>query len=418
MLQRTFVLRSLPVIGTLALGVALNCGGGGGDGSGQTPSSTPPTATQAQFLQAAGRCATDLYAQAAEATAALDAAVGAYAADPSVANRDAARRAWEVANDLWQQAEVFQFGPAAPATLPGGRGLREGVYAWPLVSRCAVEQTLVAKGYEAPSFTATSLANTRGLAALEYLLFSEDTNNACGASASINTAGTWAALAADPAAFSAAKATYARVVAADVAQRVRTLADAWSPAGGNFGAEVANAGAGSATYRSGQDALNAINNALFYVEVWVRDQKLAIPLALSMTRGCAMPVNGICPNTLESPFANRSQRNVRSNLVGFRKLFRGCDDDAGAGVGFDDLLTGTGAEGAELATLMAAQLDASFAAVDALPEGAMTEASIAAQKPAVTNVFTSVGNLVSLMKSQFLSVLDLEPPVVSEGDND
>jgi predicted lipoprotein len=417
MQQRNLVLRSVPVAGALALGVALNCGDGGG-GSSQTPASTPPTATQAQYLQAAGRCATGVYANAAETAAALEAAATAYAADPSPANRDAARRAWEGAADQWQQAEVFQFGPAAPATLPGGRGLREGVYVWPLVSRCAVEQTLVGKAYEAPSFTATSLANTRGLAALEYLLFSEDTNNACGPTASINTQGSWSALAGDAAAFSAAKAAYARVVAADVAQRARALSDAWSPASGNFSAEVANAGAGSTTYASGQAALNAINNALFYVEVWLRDQKLAVPLGLSMTRGCATPVDGVCKGTLESPFANRSQRHVRNNLVGFRKLFLGCDDEAGGGVGFDDLLTASGAEGAELATLMKAQLDASFAAVDALPEGAMTEASLAAQKPAVTNVFSSVSNLVSLMKSQFLSVLDLEPPVVSEGDND
>jgi uncharacterized protein len=137
-----------------------------------------------------------------------------------------------------------------------------------------------------------------------------------------------------------------------------------------------------------------------------------------MTRGCATPVNGICPGTLESPFANRSQRHVRNNLVGFRKLFSGCDDDAGNGLGFDDLLTGSGPAGAQLSAVMTERLTASFAALDALPEGAMTDASLPAQKALVTQVFSYVSDVVSQMKAQFISLLDLELPKRAEGDND
>lgn len=409
--QRTFFLWGPLIAGSLALGAAIHCGGS----SGQPPQAAPPTATQAQFLQSAGRCANGLYTAFAQSAAALDTAAAAFAADPSAANRDAARRAWEGAIDLWQQVEVFQFGPTAAANLPGGQGLRDDVYAWPLVSRCEIEQTLVKDGYADPSVIAATRANARGLYALEYLFFYEGADNACDATSPLNAQGTWAALAAE---LPARKAAYARVVAGDVTQRAQALATAWAPGGGDFGTQVASAGAGSTVFSSAQEALNAINNALFYVEVEVKDQKLAIPLGLSPTRGCATPVNGICPGTTESPFANRSQRHLRNNLIGFRKLFLGCDDEAGAGIGFDDLLTSAGPDGADLAGQMTTQLNASFTALDALPEGALTDASLAAQKPAVTQVFTNVGNLVSLMKSQFLSVLNLEPPLRSEGDND
>ncbi|HEU4535231.1 MAG TPA: imelysin family protein [Polyangiaceae bacterium] len=411
MKKRLLFLCGPAALGALALGAtAASCGG-------SSSSSPPPTsAAQTQFLQATSQCAVNLYASFAQAAAALSTATATLAAAPSDANREAARAAWVAAIDLWQQAEVFQFGPAAPSTSPGGQGLRDELYAWPLSSRCTVEQALVAQTYADPAaFAADRRASVRGLAAIEYLLYSDDTANACAANADINVNQTWTAIVPE---LPARRAAYASAAAAEVAAKAQALADAWAPDKGNFAAQLATAGAGSATFASGQLALNAVSDALFYVEIEVKDQKLAIPLALSMSRGCATPVNGICPGTFESPFANRSQRHVRNNLVGFRKLFAGCDDEAGAGVGFDDLLTGSGPAGAQLAAVMTERLDKSFAALDALPEGAMTDAALPAQKAPVTQVFGFVSDVVSQMKSQFLSLLDLELPKRAEGDND
>lgn len=45
----------------------------------------------------------------------------------------------------WQENEVLQFGPAAPLAVAGGQELRDQIYSWPLVSRCAVEETLVSR---------------------------------------------------------------------------------------------------------------------------------------------------------------------------------------------------------------------------------------------------------------------------------
>jgi uncharacterized protein len=411
-MQKRILFLCAPVVaGALGLGAtAASCGGS---------SSSPPaptTAAQTQFLQATGQCAVNLYASFAQAAAALSSACTTLAGAPTEANREVARAAWATAIDVWQQAEVFQFGPAAPSTAPGGQGLRDELYAWPLSSRCTVEQALVAQTYAAPAtFAADLRASVRGLAALEYLLYSDDTANACAPNADINVNQTWAAIVPE---LPARRAAYASAAAAEVAAKAQALADAWAPEKGHFAGQLATAGAGSATFGSGQLALNAVSDALFYVELEVKDQKLAIPLALSMSRGCAMPVNGICPGTFESPFANRSQRHVRNNLVGFRKLFSGCDDDAGTGLGFDDLLTGTGADGAQLSAVITERLAASFAALDALPEGAMTDASLPAQKASVTQVFGYVSDIVSQMKSQFISVLDLELPKRAEGDND
>jgi uncharacterized protein len=146
-MQKRILFLCAPVVaGALGLGAtAASCGGS---------SSSPPaptTAAQTQFLQATGQCAVNLYASFAQAAAALSSACTTLAGAPTEANREAARAAWATAIDVWQQAEVFQFGPAAPSTAPGGQGLRDELYAWPLSSRCTVEQALVAQTYAAPA---------------------------------------------------------------------------------------------------------------------------------------------------------------------------------------------------------------------------------------------------------------------------
>jgi hypothetical protein len=140
------------------------------------------------------------------------------------------------------------------------------------------------------------------------------------------------------------------------------------------------------------------------------------PVGLSQA-DCAGPTDGgACPAAFESQYAGRSRRHVRANLVGFRKLFLGCDDEAGAGVGFDDLLAGAGA--ADLAAQMTERLNAAFAAVDALGDEAMTPAALAAQKGGVTDVWRAVRDVVDQMKSQFLGTLDLELPMSVTTDTD
>jgi predicted lipoprotein len=215
--------------------------------------------TRASLLAAVAACNVELLDEFRVAAGELAAAAAEAKASPAA--QEKARAAWASAIDIWQRAEVFQLGPAGTSNTPGGQGLRDQVYSWPLVSRCLVEQTLVSKAYESSDFGATSLVNTRGLAAAEYLLFYTGTDNACSPSTNINATGDWAALGPDE--LASRKASYASATAEGVAARAEELVKAWSSGGGNFKAQIEGAGSSGSVYTTDQMALNSISDAMF-----------------------------------------------------------------------------------------------------------------------------------------------------------
>lgn len=386
-------------------------------GSEKTPSASAPrrgegaslpeggTFTRAALLEAFGACALTHTKTFREDAEALARAANQAADAPSPSTRQETRDAWTRAMATWQRVEVMQFGPAGTGTLPGGRSLRDTLYTWPLTGRCAVDQTIADETYASGRF-ADELPVKRGLLAAEYLLFHEGADNGCAANVEPNASGAWAALGDEE--LARRKVQYVRVVAEDIAARARTLDDAWDPGKGNFLFEFTHAGAGSRTYRSDSVAFNAVSDALFYLDYATKDLKLGRPLGLS---GCA---SATCPDAVESPFAGASKAHLRQNLLGFRALYAGCADD-GDGLGFDDYLFALGAT--ELSRELRQAVDAALAAVDAL-EGADLARSLASEPERVRVVYDAVKRVTDLLKSQFLSVLDLELPVRVEGDND
>ncbi|MBS2016061.1 MAG: imelysin family protein [Deltaproteobacteria bacterium] len=339
------------------------------------------------------------------AAKALRDASAAFAADRSAANADARKAAWSSAMASWQEVEIFRFGPSASSTQPGGADLRDQIYAYPLFNRCKVDEQTVAKTYETPAF-ATSLIFARGLGSFEYLAFYAGSDNACAAGAPLNAGGAWAALGPDE--LAARKAGYARAIGDDVAAKAAALVTAWDPASGNFHAALSQPGSPKSPYKAVRDALNAVSDGMFYIEREVKDVKLARPLGVSPD--CATTR---CPELVESPHMKTSNAHLAANLVGFRRIFEGCADD-GAGLGFDDWLRAVG-QGALADRMLAALADAraAVAALDLPLEEAITRSPAKADL-----VYAAVKALTDLMKTDFVTVLDLDLPKQSEGDND
>lgn len=370
---------------------------------GAPPVTEAPPFSKEALLRAVASCA---WSQIDEFTARADElVVQAKAHESSLSSESAAavRVAWEAAMDSFQVLETLRFGPFARASEdPKGRDLRDQMYAWPLGGRCNIETQIVSQGYASAAF-ATSLVNVRGMGALEYLIFYSGTDNACPAYSSLNKDGTWSALGAEE--LARRKASYAAVVAADIALHAHALRDAWKPDGGGFGAAFAS----SSAYPSAQAALNAVSNALFYVEVEVKDLKLGVPLGLSPD--CT---NATCPESLESHYASYSKRNIARNLRGFRRLFTGCGASAETSLGFDDWLAAVGAE--ELAGRMLAELAAAEQSVAA--SDSVLEQQLPSDPTSVRRIYDAVKALTDSLKSEFVSVLELELPKSTEGDND
>jgi predicted lipoprotein len=361
------------------------------------------TFTKARFLKAMAQCAGARVDAFATGASSLEAALASEAGVDAGANPDA-RAAWQTAFAALQALEVFAVGPYAYAPAPGAQGLRDEIYAWPLVSRCRIEEQLVAKDYEAATFPAT-LVNARGMAAIEFLLFSAETTNACSSFSVINASGSWAALSAGE--LAQRRRAYALAAARDVSTRAEALRDAWAVDRGNFQGALASAGRGSSVYGTEAAGLNALTDALIYLDETVKDWKLGKPAGFFE---CA---TGTCPAAVEAPFAKASTLAIAANLDAARQVVQGCGRD-GSGLGVDDWLASIGAP--ELANRLVGALVAASQAVAAI-DGPVDEV-LARDASKVARAHANVKALTALWKDEVLPALTMQLPTSAQGDND
>lgn len=385
-------------------------GGSGGMDAGHDANVPPPPFTAMGLLMASGQCALGHYAEFETRMELLVQATESYATEPTVQNRQAAQQAFVMAMAAWQRAELFQFGPAARSTNAGGQNLRDQIYFFPTLNRCLIDQQVVNQRYAMPTYT-TAQASSRGLGAIEYLLFTASPDNVCGAQVSINSEGTWAALSTMER--EQRRADYAHAAATDVLARARLLTQAWEPSGENFMAQwVAPSEAGA--FATEQEALAALVLAIFYLDTETKDDKLAIPLAL--------PLNGViecinapatCPERLESPRARISADNIRQNLIAFRQVFQGCDP-AFNGLGIDDWLRSI--DQGDLAERIVAALDGADAA--AIAVGSLEDATSTLPPTQALALHAAIKAITDLLKTELLMVLNVPTDIVPGGDVD
>lgn len=346
------------------------------------------------------------YTRFASQAADLEAAVRAWEQTGDDADLQLARDAWRTAMATWQRAELTQFGPAGAMTLvAGGEDLRDLIYSWPVVNPCRVDQETARAGYADGDGVGGFAINARGLDTLEYLLFAPSTDNACRPGSGVNRDGEWDAL--SEADIRARRAAYALAAAEQTRRDADDLVQWWSTDGRAFLDEVRTAGAGSDVYPSASEALNAITDALFYIEKETKDMKLATPLGLV---GCDAEV---CPESVENPWSGASLDHIRENTVAMQWLLHG-GDPSGDDPGFDDWLRELGA--ADLADRMAADLDAVIVAIDAVNQP--LETAVVEDRASVMAVHDALRVFVTDLKTQFVTTLDLEVPLRAEGDND
>lgn len=353
------------------------------------------------------------------ASAALADACETWAAEsPPGATSEArtnAQAAFHAAMDVWQEAEVMQIGPAGmtpPTTgsggVMGGQGLRDRIYSWPSTNACAVDQQIVANEFRADGFFERKLVDVSGLDALEYLLFVEGEDNACAGPSTINSEGSWAALSAEQ--VWQRRADYCASASAYLERTATRLRNAWEPSGGDFRGQLVDAGASGSIYMSPAEALDALYAALFYVELTVKDRKLALPAGLHVD--C---LEESCPELAESRFAKRSKENIAANLRGFENLLLGrANADGPDGLGFDDYLREANA--ADLADRMAANIAALSAQLESF-EGTLEDALVSDVEK-VRALHGAVKTITDDLKSQMPSVLGLRVPEEGHSDND
>jgi predicted lipoprotein len=326
-----------------------------------------------------------------EATVALDQTASQWASTGAEADRDVTKVAWSDAMRVWQELEAMQVGPlASTAREPEtGQDLRDVVYSWPTVNPCRVDQETVEAEWDSPTFFTDNLVNTRGLDAIEHLLWAGP-DNVCPNQIPINSEGSWDAL--GPAGVTQNRADYTAALAADLRAQADVLLAAWN-----------EHALDAATYGSEQEALNAVYNALFYLETHVQDLKLAEPLGV---RTCTVD----CLDLVESRNMSRGSNVWLShNLIGIETLYTG-----GAGLGLDDLLVL--ANRADLDTAFKDALADARDAVEGLP--GPVDASIVQSENRTVAAFEAIQAAADLLRSDIATVLALQIPNEAAGDND
>lgn len=347
--------------------------------------------------------------QFVEHTQTLQQAAQAWASNPSDATaRSNAQNAWKIAMTTWQQMEMLHIGPSGKAGTVGGLGLREGIYAWPARNLCSIDQNIANKAYEQAGWARARLPDAVGLGGLEYALFVEGNDNACAAAASINRDGTWDALGEDG--IRAGRAGYAAKVAEDVNSRAQELRTQWES---QFADVLRHAGDAGNPYSAAQEALDALYAAIFYVELHVKDKKLAAPAGLS--EACEADT---CPHLAESRFAQHSQENIVQNLVVLQRILQGIQTDGTDAEGFDDLLRARGF--ATLWDALSVNLQDVIAQAKAM-EPALDRAiqsGLPDDKNKAIALHDAVKKVTDDIKTSFPSALGLRVPDEGAGDND
>jgi predicted lipoprotein len=359
--------------------------------------------TRAALVRTSSECAVAHYEEFLVQARALRDATATLVVEPSSTTRDATRESWRAAMRAWQRAELFRFGPAASSLEPGGADLRDEIYGWPLTGRCRIDEQTVERTYAEATFPDT-LITGRTMDALDYLLFYDGLDNGCGSTSAINALGTWAELDAEQ--LRQRKDEYALAVIEDVVVRTETLVTAWAPDGGDFMGDITSAGEGGSTYPDVQAAANAISHGLFYLEKEVKDLKVGRAIGLTM---CEMAT---CSSSLESQYALASTSHLVENLAAFRLAFTGCGMPDGAG--FDDWLTEAGADELRMRMLAALTETEALAATFDQP----LQVVLAEEPERLAELHATMKGVTDLLKTEFVSVLNLELPMSAEGDND
>jgi predicted lipoprotein len=307
-----------------------------------------------------------------------------------------AQTAWLEAMEAWQLMELIQLGPSGSSlNVVNGEDIRDEIYSWPTTNPCRVDQATARNEYEADDFFETALVNSTGFDALETLLFSPTNENDCPAQVNINAQGIWAELGEDG--VTAARAHYAAVLSSQIIVEIERIDQRWTD---SFELQLRHAGQADSAFKSQLSAINAIFNALFYLETQTKNRKIGWPSGVT---DCGQ---SDCTTEVESPVAGGSHRWVAANLVGFRRLFTGAD-----GMGLEDLLIAVDAEDLAKKMLMALdEADATVAALDA-PLDTVDANKLAAAYDALQAVTT-------LLKSDIATILTLAVPTEAAGDND
>lgn len=309
-----------------------------------------------------------------------------------------ARAQWRTTMNVWQQAEMMQLGPL----FIDDNLLRDKIYSWPNVNTCGVDYDVVffnggtVNGQ--PYDITLRTASRKGLDALEYLLFNDNLASSCDTVPPIE----WSSF--TDTERKIARCSYATEVASDIVTNADTLLAQWNNTDG-YAEQLKQAGTTGSIFTTDHEAVNRLSDALFYIDSFTKDEKLATPVGL-LANSCG---TSVCPEDVESPYSQHSLANIQNNLIAFEKLFTG-----ESGVGFSDYLIDVG----DTITATEMQTDITNVLTTISNIDTTLSATLEDTPEQVEQIHSEVKEITDKLKADFITSLALELPATSAGDND
>ena len=324
---------------------------------------------------------------------------------------ETAQIAWRSAMTTWQGAETILVGPA----LDNGGQLRNKIYSFfsnaPL-SACAVDQAVVLA--QDPQFDILSRSNNqRGMDTLEYLLFNNDLTHNC--PAQIVETQNWNALSLEDRANQ--RCDFAKIIIDDIEDTSEDLVNAWAPTGNNYRSTFIDPNNISTSFES-------LSDALFYIELEAKDAKLGIPTGIN--NGCSELT---CIESAESSYSDSGLANIKANLNGFKNALTGIN-----GLGFDDIVAAKGFSSVTQEFLsnvtkainlidsmddtlleQVQQIENSGSDTDCLNSQANPEG---VQTVPVCSLHGYLKRISDSLRTEFITIVDVDLPTRAGGDND
>lgn len=196
-----------------------------------------------------------------------------------------AQNQWFATRTAWEQSECMLFGPVATEALD------PAIDTWP-VNQNEVDSLLASSNVLGSAQIEELGKGLKGFHPMEYLLFGN------GRTRKITE-------------LSQRQLDYLVALAENLVEKTEAMHSGWVATGGNYTAELANAGKGSTIFPSRQDAFLEIANAIVDIVGEVGEAKIQEPFA---ARDSLLE---------ESPFAMNSWNDFKDNIIGAKNTYMG-----------------------------------------------------------------------------------------------
>ncbi|HEY3386634.1 MAG TPA: imelysin family protein, partial [Saprospiraceae bacterium] len=270
--------------------------------------------------------------------------------NPTQENLDAAKASWVATRSPWEQSEGFLFGPVDQ------EGIDPSLDSWP-VNVTDLNNVLASANPLTVEFLAQQEGTLKGFHTIEFLLWGENGTKVAGD-------------------FTGREFEYLAAAAGALAADAQQLYDLWKPTGGNFIANILNAGNGSQVYISQKSALEEITNALIIIADEVGNGKINDPFVQQDL------------TFEESRFSANSKADFADNMRSVKNIYTGVFGIYGNGQSLSDIIR---EKNAALDTEVLSNIDAAINEIESIP-GTFSDAvfnnpaSVAAAQQAVRDL--------------------------------